>query len=190
VLSDVVGDTCGPFSATGDPTGKAPARAGTNIQPGMRGVIESLSGRGSYDLLNGELASLLVARAFSETLDLLATEQGKDPGAYQLPVAPRPFSYKNFLGIPQAGSDEVQLTSIEQNRGTENNMIVMQEGAIVGWEVTPPGQNGFISPSGKRSPHYDDQLKMYQDFGRKRMWFYPADVQKNKVSEAVISYAR
>jgi len=189
VLGDDLGDTFGPFSATGYPTAEAPTRAGTNIQPGMKAVIESLSGRGSYDLLNGEPASLVVARALSEALDLLAAEQGNDLTAYQLPVAPRPFSYKNFLGIPQAGSDEVQLTSIEQNRGTENNMIVMQEGAIAGWEVTPPGQNGFISPSGKRSPHYDDQLQMYQDFGRKRMWFYPADVQKNKVSEAVISYA-
>ena len=188
VLSDDLGDTFGPFSATGYPTDKAPTRAGTNIQSGMKAVIESLSGRGSYDLLNGEPASPVIAHALSETLVLLGAEQGNDLTALQLPVAPRPFSYKNFLGIPQAGSDEVQTTSVEQNRGTENNMIVMQEGAIVGWEVTPPGQNGFISPSGKRSPHYDDQLGMYQDFGRKRMWFYPTDVNKNKVSEAVISY--
>lgn len=69
-------------------------------------------------------------------------------------------------------------------------MIVMQEGAIVGWEVTPPGQNGFISPSGKRSSHYADQLEMYQEFGRKRMWFYTRDVQENKAAEEVINYAR
>lgn len=189
VLSDDLGDVFGPFSATGYPTDKAPTRAGSNIQSGMKAVFESLSGQGSYDLLNGEPVSPVLAQALSKTLDLLATEQGNDLTAFRLPVAPRPFSYKNFLGIPQAGSDEVQLTSIEQNRGTENNMIVMQEDAIVGWEVTPPGQNGFISPSGKRNRHYDDQLEMYQEFGRKRMWFYPTDVQKNKVSEEVVNYA-
>ena len=189
VLSDDLGDAFGPFSATGYPTDKAPTGAGTNIQSGMKAVFESLSGRGSYDLLNGEPVSPVLARVLAETLGLLAAEQGDDLTAFRLPVATRPFSFKNFLGIPQAGSDEVQLTSIEQNRGTENNMIVMQEDAIVGWEVTPPGQNGFVSPIGDKSSHYDDQLEMYQDFGRKRMWFYPADVQKNKVSEEVVSYA-
>jgi len=64
----------------------------------------------------------------------------------------------------------------------------MQEDAIAGWEVTPPGQNGFVSPSGKRSPHYDDQLEMYQEFGRKRMWFYAGDIEENKSSEEVINY--
>ena len=61
---------------------------------------------------------------------------------------------------------------IDQNRGTENNMIVMVRDAIVGYEVAPPGQSGFISPAGKKSAHYDDQFDMYNEFRRKRMWFY------------------
>ncbi len=66
----------------------------------------------------------------------------------------------------------------------------MQENAIVGWEVTPPGQNAFIAPTGEKNLHYDDQFEMYQNFGRKRMWFYPGDVQNNKISEEIISYER
>ena len=66
-------------------------------------------------------------QSLSETLDLLAAEQGGDVTNYQLPVATRPFSNVNFLGIPQAGSDELMIAPIEQNRGTENNMMLMKE---------------------------------------------------------------
>jgi penicillin amidase len=154
----------------------------------MKAVIESLSGRGGYDLLNGEKTSTVIVQSLSQTLDLLAVEQGSDLTAYRLPVAKRPFSNVNFLGIPQAGSDEIMVSSIEQNRGTENNMMIMQENAIVGWEVTPPGQNAFVSPVGEKSAHYNDQLEMYQSFGRKRMWFYAEDVEANKKSEIMLTY--
>ncbi len=190
VLSDDLGDAFGPFSATGYPTADKPTAAGTNIQTGMKAVIESLSGRGGYDLLNGEKTSTVIVQSFSETLDLLAVEQGSDLTAYRLPVAKRPFSNVNFLGIPQAGSDEFMVLPIEQNRGTENNMMIMQENAIVGWEVTPPGQNAFVSPVGEKGAHYDDQFEMYNSFDRKRMWFYAEDVEANKVSEEVVSYKR
>ncbi len=188
VLSDDLGDAFGPFSATGYPTADKPTAAGTNIQTGMKAVIESLSGRGGYDLLNGEKTSTVIVQSLSQTLDLLAVEQGSDLTAYRLPVAKRPFSNVNFLGIPQAGSDEIMVSRIEQNRGTENNMMIMQENTIVGWEVTPPGQNAFISPVGEKSAHYNDQLEMYQSFGRKRMWFYAEDVEANKKSEIMLTY--
>ncbi len=189
VLADDLGDVFAPFSMTGYPTAETPTAAGTNIQTGVKAVIESLSGRGGYDLLNGEQAATLILQSLSAALDLLAAEQGGDTSAFLLPVAKRPFSPINFLGIPQAGSDELRIASIEQNRGTENNMIVLKENGIVGWEVTPPGQNAFINPAGEQSLHYDDQLEMYQTFGKKRMWFYAEDIEANKVTERTISYS-
>ena len=187
-LSDDLGGAFGPFSSTGYPTADKPTGAGTNIQAGMKAVIESLNGREDYDLLNGESTSSIIARSLAETLEKLSAEQGNDLSAFLLPVASRPFSTKNFLGIPQAGSDEFMVAPIEQNRGTENDMIVMKEDAIVGWEVTPPGQNAFISPTGQKGPHYDDQFRMYHEFGKKRMWFYKEDVEAHKTSEEIISY--
>ena len=188
VLSDDLGEVFAPFAATGYPSANAPSSAGTNIQTGMKAVIESLSGRGGYDLLNGEKTSTVIVQSLSETLDLLAVEQGIDVSAYRLPVASRPFSNVNFLGIPQAGSDELMIAPIEQNRGTKNNMMLMKENAIVGWEVTPPGQNAFVSPDGEKGEHYDDQFEMYNSFGRKRMWFYAEDVEANKNSETMLAY--
>ncbi len=190
VLADDLGDVFGPFSSSGYPTAETPSGAGTNIQTGMKAVIEALSSHTDYDLLNGEEPAVVLVRALTAALNSLATEQGDDTLAYRLAVASRPFSNVNFLGVPQAGDDELKTAPIEQNRGTENDMIVMREDAIVGWEVTPPGQNAFISPAGKKGAHYDDQFDMYNRFGRKRMWFYPQDVEANKVSEEYISYVR
>jgi penicillin amidase len=187
-LSDDLGDVFAPFSSTGYPTADKPTGAGTNIQAGMKAVIESLNARGEYDLLNGETPTSIIARSLAETLEALSAEQGNDMTTFMMPVAPRPFSSKNFLGIPQAGSEESMLAPIEQNRGTENDMIVMNENAIVGWEVTPPGQNAFVSPSGEKGPHYDDQFEMYHEFGRKRMWFYSEDVEAHRTSEEIINY--
>ena len=118
----------------------------------------------------------------------LAMDNGQPLAELRLPVARRPFSVRNFLGIPQAGEDELMIAPIEQNRGTENNMIVMKRDAIVAFEVTPPGQNAFVSPDGEKSPHYDDQFRMYHEFGKKRVWFYDQDVEANKQSEILLTY--
>ena len=95
---------------------------------------------------------------------------------------------KNFLDIPQTYQDASMSIRIEQNRGTENDMIVFTDDGIISWEVAPPGQSGFIAPDGAKSPHYDDQLKMYETFGKKRMWITEEDVEKNKTSEVVLKY--
>lgn len=188
VLKDDLGDALAPFAATGYPTAQLPTAAGTNIQPGMKAIIESLNGGGSYDLLNGRSAESAMAEALSLALDNLAAGQGDDIASYKLPVAPRPFSMRNFLGIPQAAATEEKLAPLEQNRGTENNLMIMNEGAIVAWEVTPPGQSGFVAPDGSTNAHYDDQMDMYVDFEKKRMWFYEDDVKANAVSETVLAY--
>jgi penicillin amidase len=188
VLADDLGDAYAPFASVGYPTAAQPSAAGTNIQAGLKAVIESLEGRGRYDLLNGEPAAAVLGRSLAKALEQLAAEQGSDISAWRLAVAPRPFSNINFLGIPQAGEDEALTAPIEQNRGTENDMIVLKKGAIVGWEVTPPGQDAFVDPAGAKTVHYDDQFDMYQHFGRKRMWFYEKDVEANKASEEMIDY--
>jgi penicillin amidase len=188
VLKDDLGDVFAPFSSTGYPAAGAPTGAGTNIQTGVKAIVESLNGNGGYDLLNGETPSTIVATALIDALDKLAADQGSDITAYQLPTATRPFHYRNFLGIPQADETELMTAPIEQNRGTENNLMIMKEGAIVAYEVTPPGQNGFVGADGKVGPHYDDQFDMYRSFEKKRMWFYDKDVAANAKSETIVSY--
>lgn len=190
VLADDLGPVFPPFAATGYPKAGAPTAAGTNIQTGMKAVIESLNNRGGYDLLNGVAPADVIAAALSKTLTKLEAEQGVDMAGWRLPVADRPFGTKNFLGIPQATKDQSMRMPIEQNRGTENNMVIMSKDRIVAWEVTPPGQNAFISLEGEKGEHFDDQFELYYTYGKKRMWFYVEEVEANKRSEEVIRYAR
>jgi penicillin amidase len=57
----------------------------------------------------------------------------------------------------------------------------------VGWEVTPPGQSGFVASDGTPDPHYMDQLGMYETFGKKRTWLFPEDVEANKADEVTLT---
>lgn len=180
VLQDDLGDVYPYFAASGYPTQSQPTAAGTNIPTGVKAIVEALEGNASYDPFNGRAPEEVIRVAFSDAVEQWS---GK-----LLPVARRPFGTRNFLGIPQASESETMTAPIEQNRGTENNMIVLRPGAIEGWEVTPPGQSGFIAPDGARSEHYDDQFEMYHRFERKRTWFYPHDVEANKKSEIRLSY--
>ncbi len=190
VLADDLGAVFPLFAATGYPTAGAPSVAGTNIQPGVKAIIESLGGRGGYDLLNGVSPDAVIANVLAKTLTILEAEQGVDMAVWRLPVAERPFGTDNFLGIPQTGEDQSLLMPVEQNRGTENNMVIMNKDRIVAWEVTPPGQSGFINPDGKKGAHFDDQFELYYTFGKKRMWFYAEDVEANKSAQEIISYER
>ena len=188
VLSDDLGAAYPYFAASGYPTAEKPTAAGTNIPPGVKAILETFDGPVGFDILNGESANEVIAAALRDAITRLTTRKGEPYSEFRLAVAKRPFSTRNFLGIPQAGEDEVLTGPIEQNRGTENDMIIMKPGAIIGYEVTPPGQNAFISPDGIKGKHYDDQFDMYRNFGKKRMWFYPDDIEANKKSELTLNY--
>jgi penicillin amidase len=188
VLSDDLGAAYPYFAASGYPTADVPTGAGTNIPAGLKAIVEALEGRAKIDILNGESANDVVEAALRDAVRQLTEEKGQALAALRLPVAKRPFSTRNFLGIPQASEDELMVAPVEQNRGTENNMIVMHRDAIVAWEVAPPGQNAFISPDGTKGAHYDDQFEMYYRFDRKRVWFYADDVEASKQSEVTLHY--
>ena len=188
VLEDDLGVIYPYFESTGYPTAAAPTGAGTNIQTGVKAIVEAMEGRADFDIFNGESPESVAIAALRESLTQLYERKGQPASELRLPIARRPFAIRNFLGIPQAGDDELMTAPIEQNRGTENNMIVMKRDAIVGYEVAPPGQSGFINPAGEKGAHYDDQFEMYYQFGRKRMWFYPDDVEHNSASETLLTY--
>ena len=179
-LQDDLGDVYPYFAASGYPSSSQPTSAGTNIPTGVKAIVEALEGNADYDLFNGSTREEVIRAAFAD-----AVEQWS---GLLIPTARRPFGTRNFLGIPQASDVEAMTAPIEQNRGTENNMVVLRPGAIEGWEVTPPGQSGFIAPDGTKDDHYDDQFGMYHRFERKRTWFYPEDVEANKQTEVWLSY--
>ena len=113
---------------------------------------------------------------------------GDNLESWRLPVASMTFSYISFFGVPQAGPGESLVLAPAMNRGTQNNMVVFNNKGLVSYEVTPPGQSGFIAPDGAKATHYGDQLQMYSDFERKGVWLNKKDVDMNLESETRLRY--
>lgn len=136
----------------------------------------------AYDFFNGADPDAVVLAALEKAREALAQEYGGDDVAMWLaPLDPHVFETKNYLGIPQAGPDEGFAIGTAMNRGTENDMIRFHDGEVTFCAVTPPGQSGFIAPDGTKSPHYEDQLQLYADFGCRLQPFYQEDVESSAV---------
>ncbi len=122
-----------------------------------------------YDFFNGEDPNQVVIEALSAALSELSETYGAQMDNWLSPVIPHVFGINNFAGIPQAGSSEAIPLGNFMNRGTQNHMVVFDRGRVEAYNVCPPGQSGFISPSGIKDPHYEDQLQIYRDFESKPM---------------------
>ncbi len=68
------------------------------------------------------------------------------------------------------------------NRGTQNDMVRFDEGQVSFCAVTPPGQSGLVAPDGTKSPHYADQLGLYEEFGCRDQAVCRDDVEAAAVS--------
>ncbi|QSE79571.1 penicillin acylase family protein [Rhodococcus koreensis] len=139
------------------------------------------------DFFNGADRMSVLRSTFGQAMDRLRAEQGPDPAGWKLPVGANRFDFKNYLGVPQAGSDEVLSLSPYMNRGTQNDRIVLGDGIADLCTVGPPGQSGFIAPDGTRSPHYSDQMDMYRNFQCKTDHLTEQSVDANKSGEVTLN---
>ncbi|WP_290739815.1 penicillin acylase family protein [Amaricoccus sp.] len=136
----------------------------------------------AYDFFNGEDPDTVVLTALDKARVALSEQYGSDNvTAWLAPIDQHVFDTKNYLGIPQTTADEGLAVGTAMNRGTENNMVRFRDGKVTFCAVTPPGQSGFIAPDGTKSPHYQDQLQLYADFGCRPQAFYRDDVEKSAV---------
>lgn len=120
----------------------------------------------------------IILEALTKAGEHLAKDpENAGPEAWRIELPQHVFSTKNYLGIPQAGEDEGRAISTWMNRGTENNMVVFKDGQASFCAVTPPGQSGFINPKGEASPHYEDQLSLYENFECRPQALLRADVE-------------
>ena len=184
---DIPGSFFNWYASAGYPSPQSPLRSSVNIQPGTKALLQALRGedagvKQTYDFLNGRPAGELVLASLERALNKVKAQHGDNPVNWKLPVVPMRFFTNNFLGMPQAGDDEVRNTHIAMNRGTENNLVIFNGKQVETHEVVAPGQSGFIAPDGTPSPHYEDQLKLYEAFEYKRTWLSPKEVDANTQS--------
>jgi penicillin amidase len=171
--------------ATGYPTPGVPPRpqlGSTNVSLGARLVVNALLGEEAptpqrHDLFNGEKPSAVIGRALRKVLNGLVAEQGSDMAGWRDEVVPHEFSHRNFVGVPQASEDEFLRLPVYMNRGSENNLVVLSTEGVRSFDVTPPGQSGFVAPDGSRSSHYEDQLALFDAFRLKPQAFMRSEVE-------------
>ncbi|NIB43888.1 penicillin acylase [Pseudomaricurvus alkylphenolicus] len=168
------------FAPTGQPT--VASTGSVNLQPGTKALIRNLDALESgaplsYDFFNGKNPHKVIAAAFRTAVSELLKIQGEDVNSWRVKPYPLEFVTTNFRGIPQALDSAHYDLPVIQNRGSENNLFVARGTHIEAWDVFGPGQSGFINASGKRSPHHDDQLKLYQSYGKKRLGFNRAELK-------------
>lgn len=116
------------------------------------------------DFFNGQDPDQVLVETYLEAIDQLEEEYGRDPIAWQADVDEFEFHHQNFIGVDQAGEDEALTAPIYQNRGTENDLIHLDGSEAMMCAAAPPGQSGFISPTGEEDEHYQDQLDLYLKF--------------------------
>lgn len=121
-----------------------------------------------------------------KTVAELKETLGNEVSQWQIALNTTAFMTKNFQKIPQANADEGYASPIAMNRGTENNMVVFNEKGVIGKEVAPLGQSGFIAPDGSKSRHYDDQKALYNDYQLKAIYLNADDVDKHTQSTTVL----
>ncbi|SDO50647.1 penicillin acylase family protein [Phyllobacterium sp. OV277] len=136
----------------------------------------------TYDFFNGADAKgrqQIILSALEKTGNSLKDEYSSgDVSNWRVPLPQHVFETSNYMGIPQANPDEGKAIATSMNRGTQSDMVTFRDGKVSFCAVTPPGQSGFIDPTGKRSPHYEDQLDLYQRFECRPQAFLRADVEK------------
>ena len=163
---------------------KAVNTAGSNISAGIKLLWHILNEEPepSIDWFKGKSKTTFVLEALAETTKQLQSTKAAT-GNYRSEFPKTYYLHTNFLGIPQANKDELITSPLAMNRGTENNLTLFStDGKVTGFDVVAPGQSGFVSIDGTKSSHYNDQLKLYENFEFKKMYFNKAELLKNKES--------
>ena len=141
-----------------------------------------------YDFFNRADQNAMIRSTLAQAVAELTTRYGSDPAKWRVPVTKHVFLTNNFIGAPQAGTDELLSLPSFMNRGTQNDKVVFSAGGVSMCTSAPPGQSGFVAPDGRKSAHYDDQMTLFKDFGCKSEWLTSSDVDKHLESTRQLAY--
>jgi len=158
-------------------------------------VIHHLEGESSavpiqYEgWLNGSTMEQIIRGSLAKALDDLESQYpGLEIEKWLTPVIPHKFDPGFFPGIP-GGPVGVRDLHVYMYRGTQDQIIRFSNGrAANSVNINPPGHSGFVHPNGNPSPHFDDQLDLFEDFnGYKPMHIYINDaIQDAKSIETLL----
>jgi penicillin amidase len=165
-----------------------------------------------FDWLGETSAAKFRKETFQKTVTALAGEfDSTEPQAWRSPAQKEHYQRLNadiFTDI--AGGETIGNESdtgfpgdvedhIAMDRGTYNHVIAYQgkpRGTKLGnvpvkaGSVIPPGQSGFISPTGQEAEHYEDQWELYVEWRYKPMPLSLAESLKLAESDVTIEWEK
>ncbi len=161
----------------GDQRGNATYNLTEHILAGTRGLVPCgrLCFRGDY--FAGHRDQVLI-ESLNDAISILSgTGQQLDNGnatGFGTPIVSR-WGWKPYPDINWDELDPVAIgvtthfgSSPSQERSTYMQMLELST-PIRGINVLPPGQSGFISKRGQPSPHFGDQIRLFDSFSYKPM---------------------
>jgi len=166
IKDDVGAENFALYRATNTPNLPLGASMGTGV--GIKAIIENLDAlkagrKPNYDFFNGQPWQPVLVSSLVLAVAELEQQQGVEIEHWGLQALPMKWQPFNFRGVPQAANDEQQISSY-MNRGSENNLFIATGEGFIAFDVIPPGQSGFIAPSGQLARHYADQLDKFREF--------------------------
>ncbi|SDI38430.1 penicillin acylase family protein [Alteribacillus bidgolensis] len=139
----------------------------------------------AYKVLNEEETNVdwadkdpeqIILESADQAFDKMQQEKGSTVEDWRSSIRTMTFGEESLIGIPHGLGDETPIISM--NRGSENHYIEMKPRAPQGYNVTPPGQIGFVKKDGTLSQHYNDQLELYENWEFKKYLFNRKDIKK------------
>lgn len=134
--------------------------------------------------LNGSSMEHIIRSSLVKTLHNLESQYpGLEMGKWLTLVTPHKFDPGFFPGVP-GGPIGVRDLHVYMYRGTQDQIIRFSNGRVANSvNINPPGQSGFVHPNGKPSPHFNDQLDLFEDFnGYKPLHVYLNDAIRDALS--------
>jgi penicillin amidase len=140
----------------------------------------------SHDYFNGKRDEILL-KSLIEGLDRAEKKFGcPDMTSWKMPVSPMPYAPTTIMGVPTS-QEKVKMTFFME-RGTENHIVELKQGGAEGVMVVPPGSSALVKGDGTKSPHYDDQLEMFNKFQYKPLLIKEEMIKAKAKSKLNLQY--
>ncbi|PID23076.1 hypothetical protein CSV61_01060 [Sporosarcina sp. P3] len=137
----------------------------------------------NYNWITDDVEQLMLD-GVEEVLLKLQSEKGMEVEKWRSPIRTMTFGSTSLIGVPHSyGSDR---PIIEMNRGSENHYLEMKPEGPEGFNVTPPGQIGYIQKDGTIDQHYEDQISLYENWEFKKFLFNKNDIEQAAVSSKTL----
>lgn len=183
------------YTQTGFMTQQGPNPGSTNLSMGTKVILRALAlekkpDPDRFNLFAQQSSDIVFLQALENAQNRLNKEYGQDMSNWKLPTSVKLFSSKNFTGTPQTSAQYTFQFTGYQNRGTENNKVTFINDKVEFCDAMPPGQSGFIDSNGNKSPHYEDQLEMYEQFECKQVAFGQKEIDQSTKSQTILFIQR